>query len=238
MAVQTKIKDEWTGIGTMGGIDWKTMGGGGGLGAIISGAIAAGTAATLAGGTTSINGSTGNIATLPKNPVEGNIPLIESETAGTPQTEPKKEEQPTPALTPTPDIKDETSTNVEQSINNTDVLEMLKSLRNEQWAREDEIRKETQAREDNAFSRGIADMRRAGVNVNLVGAQPAESGGGITQATGIDSNIYSAETNKFIALLEQEIDNAFKGDENLKDRFTELIGGLVQTIVAGLLLKK
>ena len=236
MAVQVKRIDDWKpnieGIGKFGG------GGSGGLGAIIAGAIAAGTTATLAsGGTTSGKGG-GSIAALPKNPIEGNLPLIESETAGTPQTEPKKEEQPTPAPTPLPDIKDETSTNVEQSIDNTDVLEMLKGLRNEQWAREDEIRKETQAREDTAFSRGIADMRRAGVNVNLVGAQPAESGGGITQATGIDGSIYGAETNKFIALLEQEIDNAFKGDENSKDRFADLIGGLVQTIVAGLLLKK
>lgn len=237
MAIQVKRIDDWKpnieGIGRFGG------GGGGGLGAIISGAIAAGTTAAIAGsGTTSGSGGNGSIAALPKNPIEGNLPLIESETAGTPQPDQKpEEEKPTPTPIPQPEIKDETSTNVEQAIDNSNALEMLKSLRDEQWAREDAIRAETQAREDTAFSRGIADMRRSGVNVNLVGAQPAESGGGITNATGIDSGIYSAETSKFVALLEQEIDNAFKEDENAKDRFTELLGGLVKTIVAGLLFK-
>lgn len=235
MAIQVKRIDDWRpnidGIG-------KFDGGGGGLGAIIGGAIAAGTTAALAsGGTTSGKGG-GNIAALPKNPIEGNLPLIESEKTGTAQPEQKpEEEKPTPAPTPIPDIKDETSSNVEQSIDNTNVIDMLKSLRDEQWAREDEIRRETQEREDTAFSRGIEDMRRAGVNVNLVGAQAAESGGGITNATGIDSGIYSADTSKFVALLEQEINNAFKEDENAKNRFTEILAGLVKTIVAGLIFK-
>lgn len=238
MAIQVKRIDDWKpnieGIGRFGG------GGGGGLGAIISGAIAAGTTAAIAGsGTTSGSGGNGSIAALPKNPIEGNLPLIESETAGTPQPEQKpEEEKPTPTPIPQPEIKDETSTNVEQAIDNSNALEMLKSLRDEQWAREDAIRAETQAREDTAFSRGITDMRRAGVNVNLVGAQPAESGGGITQATGINYQPYQIEMDKYVSLLEQEIENTFKEDENAKDRFTDIFGNLIQTIVMSILLKR
>ena len=97
-----------------------------------------------------------------------------------------------------------------------------------QWDREDEIRRETQEREDNAWQRAVADMRKAGVNPNLVNANPAESGGGITSATGLDYSPWTAEINKQLALMEQEIQNSFQGDENAKDRFTKGLTSLLQ----------
>lgn len=89
-----------------------------------------------------------------------------------------------------PKIQDTTASNLSNGVKTTDYLEIAKQLRNEQWAREDAIRKETQEREDNAISRKIADMRRSGVNVNLAySMNGAESGGGITNATGTDTSL-------------------------------------------------
>lgn len=264
MALQVKRIDDWkpdiNGIGKFGG-----GGGGGsmaglGLGAIIGGAIAAGIAGGKGGSTSGINAggssSSGIVAPGILNPGNGSIPGTEGATApSVPNTEsgasaipdigkveslPPSDQKDTDKQLPLPnlpelDIKDETSTNVEQAIDNSDTLAMLRQLRDEQWAREDAIRSETQEREDTAFRRGIADMRRAGVNVNLVGAQAAESGGGITNATGVDGGIYTAEVNKYVSLLETALNNEFKGNENTKDRITDTIGKLVQAIIVGLM---
>lgn len=53
----------------------------------------------------------------------------------------------------------------------------------EAYSREDEIRKETQAREDTAYQRATEDMRKAGIDPNLHGVTQATSGGGITNAS-------------------------------------------------------
>lgn len=112
-------------------------------------------------------------------------------------------------------------------------------MRDEQWAREDAIRAETQAREDTAFSRAIGDLRRSGVNVNLLGnISPAESGGGITSATGIDSDTItqsmSADLETILqenqALIDKailEIEQAFEKGENTKDRITEIVKSII-----------
>lgn len=133
---------------------------------------------------------------------------------------------------PSTEIKDETQTNIEQAINPTfdmqGMYDFILQQQQRQWEREDQIRAETQAREDNAWQRSVEDMRKAGVNPNLVNAGPAASGGGITQATGLDYSPWTAEINKQLALVEQEIENNFKGDENSKDRLTKGLTSLLQ----------
>lgn len=133
---------------------------------------------------------------------------------------------------PSTEIKDETQTNIEQPISPTfdmqGMYDFILQQQKRQWDREDQIRAETQAREDNAWQRSVEDMRKAGVNPNLVNAGPAASGGGITNATGLDYSPWTAEINKQLALVEQEIENNFKGDENSKDRLTKGLTSLLQ----------
>lgn len=125
-----------------------------------------------------------------------------------------------------PIIQDTTNDNVETSIGGN-WQDWAKEMQERQWQREDEIRAETQAREDSAWQRAVADMQKAGMNPNLVNAGPAASGGGITSATGIDYTVYEKEMEKELALLEQFIDNEFNASENQKDRLTNLIGRIL-----------
>ena len=126
-------------------------------------------------------------------------------------------------------IEDTTQNNIDTPINNNsfNLQDWAKEMQERQWQREDEIRAETQAREDSAWQRAVADMQKAGVNPNLVNAAPAASGGGITSATGIDYTVYEKEMEKEIALLEQFIDNEFNASENQKDRLTDIISKLI-----------
>ena len=80
-------------------------------------------------------------------------------------------------------IKVGTMNGIENAINGIDFDSWKKYAEEQQqrvWDREDAIRKETQQREDTAYQRAIADMRAAGINPNLVGINPAQSGGGVT----------------------------------------------------------
>ena len=106
-------------------------------------------------------------------------------------------------------------------------LNSLKELQKEQWAREDEIRKETQAREDSALQRAVEDAKKAGINPNLINIQPAASGGGITSATGIDYNGAQIEVEKYLTEIENMLDRELKADENQKDRFSDLLRGVI-----------
>ena len=115
-------------------------------------------------------------------------------------------------------------------------------MRDEQWAREDAIRAETQAREDTAYERSIASLRRSGVNINLLGnISPAESGGGITNATGIDTSTLtesmSAEKEKILqeaqAIIDkglQELQQAFEKGENTKDRISDIVNTIIGAV--------
>ena len=139
---------------------------------------------------------------------------------------------PTPQATPEiqePDIPDKTDENVEYSINFQNYMDFLLEQQQRQWEREDAIRAETQAREDNAYQRSVEDMLRAGINPNLVGnISPAASGGGITQATGLDMSILGkqieAESNMLLKLIEQN----WKGDQNDYDRIEGYITSVLQ----------
>lgn len=115
-------------------------------------------------------------------------------------------------------------------LNGNSLQEYLTKMRDEQWAREDEIRKETQLREDTAIQRQVKDMWRAGVNPNLMNVTGAESGGGITNATGIDYSVYQGEVEKVIAEFTNAYNNAFKDTENAEDRLVDLAQSVMNLI--------
>lgn len=143
---------------------------------------------------------------------------------------------PPPGITNTPVIGDKTEENLEQEIPNTvdNEWERWYKLREEQWAREDAIRKETQEREDTAYQRAIADMKKAGLNPNLYGVTPAESGGGITQASMPDMGAITNQMNIDLKELQQLIDQNFQGNENdmnrLKDTFTSILSAIAMIV--------
>lgn len=136
-------------------------------------------------------------------------------------------------------IKDKTSDNLGTEIINpieqTNALKEAIKLRDEEWARADAIRKETQKREDTAYSRGIQDLRNSGVNVNLLGnVSAAPTGGGITNETGsVNYAMAEKEYQAQIDLLMQEIEQNFQGDQAEKDRIKDIIKSV---ITAGALL--
>ena len=149
---------------------------------------------------------------------EETIPTIPPINEGLPNTEPS--------------IKDETDTNIESAISPgfdmQSMYDFIKQQQQEQWTREDAIREQARYDQQHAYEYAMESARRAGINPNLVNIQPAQSGGGITQATGLDYSPWTAEINKQLALIEQEIDNNFKGDENSKDRLTKGLTSLLQ----------
>lgn len=138
----------------------------------------------------------------------------------------------------TPIIQDKTEENIEIGINNENWLEWAEQQQQKQWQREDEIRKETQEREDTAYQRAVEDMLKAGINPNLVNVSAAESGGGITSASGMNTSIYENAIKQSLAELESAIEKEFEGKQNDKDRFTGLIETVIQSIIAGMILKK
>lgn len=115
-------------------------------------------------------------------------------------------------------------------------MQFIEKNQKEQWAREDAIRKETQAREDTAYQRSVADMLKAGINPNLMNVQPASSGGGITQATGKDLSGLLQEIEIQANALQKELDRAFQADQNAKDRAMGLTGDMIQNLVMMILL--
>lgn len=68
-----------------------------------------------------------------------------------------------------------------------------------QWAREDELRKEQQERDDTAYTRMVADMHRAGINPNLQAGTP--NYGTDAQATTATDSGMSANATQIGAIL-------------------------------------
>lgn len=130
--------------------------------------------------------------------------------------------------------------NIEYSVNAVDLNEWknwYKETQQAAWEREDQIRKETQAREDSAYQRSVADMLAAGINPNLMNVQPANSGGGITTATSGDTTALNAALTHYGDMLEKMLDQAFQGDQKELDRFNDIFGKMLSGIVAVLLTK-
>lgn len=133
---------------------------------------------------------------------------------------------------PIPSIEDKTEDNIISEIpqwtNTNEYIKWAEENQKKQWEREDAIRKETQEREDTAYQRAVADMKKAGINPNLMNINPAESGGGITQATGMDAStinkILENKSNELVAFLNRE----FEGDENTKKQLTSLFSQILQ----------
>lgn len=109
--------------------------------------------------------------------------------------------------------------------NATDNTPSIKEI----WEREDAIRKEIQGREDTAYQRAVEDMRKAGINPNLVGINPAESGGGVMQTAG--QSTLNTELNNIIQATLNQINNEVKMSENQKDRTADILRTLAMILL-------
>lgn len=158
-------------------------------------------------------------------------PIKENTKTKTPKEEPIEEntETTTPKEEP---IEEDIHLDTPQP--NIDYEKLLNKL----WAREDKIRKETQEREDNAYVRAVRDMKNAGINPNLVGINPANSGGGMTSASNVLGTLpqaktaeiskyqaeLNAEINKYIAELNNMVKQGTATEGNITSIITSLIG--------------
>lgn len=124
-----------------------------------------------------------------------------------------------PLVTESEDLKNEQEETTETAKENEfNITKYYEDLQNKIWEREDTIRKETQEREDTAYQRAVEDMRKAGINPNLVGINPANSGGGIVNAgnvMGNKSSTQSAEIEKMKTLLNNDLQKYITDANNL-----------------------
>lgn len=209
------------------GINGRGHGGAGGMSGAGGAGAAIGGAAAVGGAIAGALGGTGS-QTQPK-------PGTGSQTETKEETIPSLPEKPEDK-DPVPGIQDKTDENVETSINGIggatqSIFDFMEQQQQKLWEREDLIRQETQEREDTAYQRAVKDMQAAGINPNLMNVSPASSGGGITSATGMNYTPYELEVQKQVALLEQELDQAFEGDQNAKDRFKDILADVIQSII-------
>lgn len=127
-------------------------------------------------------------------------------------------------IIPTPEntIEDKTEENIETPITQTDWKQWYLDRRAEEWERQ-----------DTAYSRAIADLRKSGVNVNLLGnIQPAQSIAG-------DTSVLVNDLNNQFDMIMQEIEHAFEGDIKQQDRFYEMLKNAMTALLAyGTLTKK
>ena len=144
-------------------------------------------------------------------------------------------------------VKDEKDKAVSEAINGKQpteeellkqTLDWAEKQQNKEWERENEIRKETQEREDSALQRWGADARKAGINPNLFNGQGAASGGGITSATGLNMTQYETVANRLLTEWETMVNQDFERNENKKDRYNNIIKGLLNLAGLGVLAGK
>lgn len=121
--------------------------------------------------------------------------------------------------------KDNTSTDIDSI--NSELKESLSNDQKELWEREDEIRKHVEEREDSAYQRAVADMKKAGINPELLGVNPASSGGGITSASRIDNSLLNTDLSGAYSELIAQLNNNVKVDENQKDRILSIVNNFV-----------
>lgn len=132
-------------------------------------------------------------------------------------------------------IIDSTEENVENSISAYDNIERYMKLFQEQQdkyiALQEKWRAEDQERADNAYQRAIKDMYKSGIDPNQIGnVTPAEVGGQVQQPfNGITTGLQTA-LSKEMEVLQTMIENSFKGDENDKDRFTDIFNKVLGVV--------
>lgn len=145
-----------------------------------------------------------------------------------------------PVINGLDNIEDKTKENLIQNVttNWEDTTKWWEDQQKKVWEREDQIRKEVQEREDTAYERAIESLRRAGVNPNLLSSiTPAASGGGLYNASQIDTSTLTTQMNIDLEKMQQMIDQAFEGDENAKNRFTDVFSGLLSNILMMVIMK-
>lgn len=121
--------------------------------------------------------------------------------------------------------KDNSSTDIDSI--NSELKESLSNDQKELWEREDEIRKHVEEREDSAYQRAVADMKKAGINPELLGVNPASSGGGITSASRLDNSLLNTDLSGAYSELIAQLNNNVKVDENQKDRILSIVNNFV-----------
>ena len=120
------------------------------------------------------------------------------------------------------------------STSSNELKESFSSDQKELWEREDAIRKHVEEREDSAYQRAVADMKKAGINPELLGVNPANSGGGIIQASRMDTSLLNTDLSGAYSELIAQLNNEVKVDEKQKDRILSIVNNFVD--VAGKLL--
>ena len=131
------------------------------------------------------------------------------------------------------EITDTTGQNTDIPIGNQfeDYIKAMQDLQRAEWERADQIRAETQQREDTAWQRSVRDMVKAGINPNLVNATPAESGGGIIATGNTTAEGLTTQITETVGLLEQLIEQNFEGNQNAKDRAIKAISSLAMLMM-------
>lgn len=119
-----------------------------------------------------------------------------------------------------------------------DSMKWAEEQQKKEWEREDQIRKETQEREDTAVQRWVEDVRKAGINPNLFSGTGAASGGGITSATGLNTSKYEAQAERLLTEWETMVEQEFKREENKKDRFNNIMKNLLNLAGLGIFARK
>lgn len=133
-----------------------------------------------------------------------------------------------------PSIKDETNNNVETEVplsSTEDWIKLIQDAQKAQWERDDAKQAHIEEREDSAYQRAVADMRKAGINPNLMNVTPAESGGGFTASQGMDFSPVTTQMNNEIKEVLDEIEKSFQGGQNEKDRIKDMITSLGQMAI-------
>ena len=128
----------------------------------------------------------------------------------------------------------DTSSVASSAASSNELKESLSTDQKELWEREDAIRKHVEEREDSAYQRAVADMKKAGVNPELLGVNPANSGGGIVSASRLDNSLLNTDLSGAYSELIAQLNNEVKVDQNQKDRILSIVNNFVD--VAGKLL--
>lgn len=113
--------------------------------------------------------------------------------------------------------------------NADDVAKYSKEWQERQWAREDELRKEQQQRDDTAYRRMVSDMVSAGINPNLVSGTP--NYGTTTQTTTNTGTGLSESNNALYNAIYETLGEAGI-EQQQKDRIANVWLTILQTLTS------